>query len=87
MRLMIDDKMGITSDENNFVLFELKVLGEKSKNAGELTESTIGYYGTLVQALRGYSKYSLRSSEAKGLKEVLAKLDAIEKAIMNVKVK
>lgn len=84
---MIDEKFGITSDENNFVLFELKVLGEKSKNAGELTEATVGYYGTLQAALKGYAKYALRSSEAKGLKEVMAKLDAIEKAIMNVKVK
>lgn len=87
MRLMIDEKIGISSDENNFILFEIKVRGKDSKEAGAEFESTLGYYGTLQAALKGYAKYSVRHSDVKGMKELMAQLDAIEKAIINVKVK
>ena len=87
MRMMIDEKYGITSDDNQFILFELKVRGEAAKDAGAEFDSPLGYYGTLNMAIRGFSKYATSQSEAKGLKEFVAKLDAIEKAIMNVKVK
>ena len=47
MKIMIDDIYGICSDENNYVLFELKTRGEKAKNVGEVVESNVGYYGTI----------------------------------------
>lgn len=87
MRMMIDEKYGISSDDNQFILFELKVRGEAAKDAGAEFDSPLGYYGTLQASLKGYAKYSVRHSDVKGMKELRAQLDAIEKAIMNVKVK
>ena len=79
MRLMIDEKFGISSDDNQFVLFELKVRGEAAKDAGAEFDSPLGYYGTLQASLKGYAKYSVRHSDVKGLKELKAQLDAMKK--------
>ena len=86
MKIMIDDIYGICSDENNYILFEMKTKGEKSKNVGEVVESNVGYYGTIQQALKGYAKISTRQPNQDGYKELLQKLDAIEQAILKVKI-
>ena len=86
MKIMIDDTYGIYSDEANIVLFELKTKGEKSKNHGEQVEANIGYYGTIQAALKGYAKISTRQPNQDGYKELLQKLDAIEQAILKVKI-
>lgn len=86
MKIMIDDTYGICSDENNYILFELKIKGEKSKNVGEVVESNVGYYGTLQQALKGYARVSTRQPNQDGYKELLQKLDNIEQAILKVKI-
>ena len=86
MKIMIDDTYGICSDENNYVLFEMKTKTEKSKSAGEQVESNVGYYGTIQQALKGYAKISTRQPNQDGYKELLQKLDAIEQAILKVKI-
>lgn len=86
MKIMIDDIYGICSDENNYILFELKTRGEKAKNVGEQVEANIGYYGTIQQALKGYAKISTRQPNQDGYKELLQKLDAIEQAILKVKI-
>ena len=83
---MIDDIYGICSDEANYILFRLKTRGEKAKNVGEVVESNIGYYGTIQSALKGYAKISTRQPNQDGYKELLQKLDAIEQAILKVKI-
>ena len=86
MKIMIDDIYGICSDEANYILFELKIRGEKAKNVGEVVESNVGYYGTIQAALKGYAKISTRQPNQDGYKELLQKLDAIEQAILKVKI-
>ena len=61
MKIMIDDIYGICSDENNYILFELKTRGEKAKNVGEVVESNVGYYGTIQAALSGMLRFQLDS--------------------------
>ena len=86
MYIKLDENYIIKSDENNYILSELKVASESAKNAGEIVEKTIGYYGTIQQALRGYAKISTRQPNQDGYKELLQKLDAIEQAILKVKI-
>ena len=86
MKIMIDNIYGICSDENNYILCELKVASESAKNAGEIVEKTVGYYGTIQAALKGYAKISTRQPNQDGYKELLQKLDAIEQAILKVKI-
>ena len=86
MYINLDETYIIKSDENNYILCELKVASESAKNAGEIVEKTIGYYGNIQAALRGYTKISTRQPNQDGYKELLQKLDAIEQAILKVKI-
>ena len=55
--IKINDKFCIDSDGNQFIVKELgTVQDQKSKNYGEETQTTLGYYGTLEQALNGLEK-------------------------------
>ena len=55
--IKINDKYIIDSDENQFIVKEIGVVqDEKSKNYGEETQTTLGYYGTLEQAILGLEK-------------------------------
>ena len=57
MMIKINDKFCIDADENQFILKEFgTVQDENSKNFGEVTQTTLGYYGTLEQALNGLEK-------------------------------
>lgn len=55
--IKINEKFCIDADENQFIVKELgTVQDEKSKNFGEETQTTLGYYSTLGQALCGLEK-------------------------------
>lgn len=86
MYINLDETYIIKSDENNYILCELRVASDSAKNAGEIVEKTIGYYGTIQAALRGYTKISTRQPNQDGYKELIQKLDAIEQAILKVKI-
>lgn len=59
--LEINDKFFIDADENQFILKERgTVQDENSKNFGEETQSTLGYFGTVEQALLCLEKIMLR---------------------------
>ena len=86
MYINLDENYIIKSDENNYILCELRVASDSAKNAGETIEKTVGYYGTIQAALKGYAKISTRQPNQDGYKELLQKLDAIEQAILKVKI-
>lgn len=82
MYIMIDKKFGIKSDDNNFILFQLKVYGSKSKRCGENYIETIGYFNSFERILRVYMKMALMSdTKLTTLTKVLAKLTQINKLI------
>lgn len=57
------DKFIIDADENNIIIRELGTVQDKtSKNFGEETVVTLGYYGTLEGALLGLEKILIRRS-------------------------
>ena len=86
MYINLDETYIIKSDENNYILCELRVASDSAKNAGETIEKTVGYYGNIQSALRGYAKISTRQPNQDGYKELLQKLDAIEQAILRIKI-
>ncbi len=85
MKLELDKEFFIESDENNFTLFKKGITGEKSKVQGLETIKPIGYYGTLQNALRGYTKHSLRLLENENVQDILDKLNSIEAIILKIK--
>lgn len=87
MRVMLDDKYGIGSDENNFVLFEVKVKGKDSKDVGGVYDVIIGYYGNLEQTLQGYVRNSLRrDNDINHLKELVNAIDKLNKTIKDIRI-
>lgn len=85
MKLELDKEFFIEIDDNNFTLFKKGITGEKSKVQGLETITPVGYYGTLQNALRDYTKYSLRLLENENVQEILNKLNSIEAIILKIK--
>ena len=86
MNVKIDEQFGISTDENIFILYEVKTKGKESKDFGAEYESTIGYFGTLPKALEGYLKHSLRknSNGVKTTIDLLARLEDLNACINNM---
>lgn len=85
MKLDLDKEFFIESDVNNFILFKKSLTGEKAKVQGLETVKPIGYYSTLQNALRGYTKHSLRLLENENVQDILDKLNSIETIILKIK--
>ena len=63
MMININDKFKIDADENQFILKEVGTVQDKeSRNYGEETQTTLGYYGTLEQSILGLEKILQRRS-------------------------
>ena len=59
--IKINDKFCVDADEQQFTLKEIGTLQDKnSKNYGEETQTTLGYYATLEGALSGLEKILTR---------------------------
>jgi hypothetical protein len=83
MRVELDNKFIITSDENNFILKEVRICdGEKTK--GEKIETPVGYYGNLEHLFDAYLNKSLMKSEATELAELLMEVRTIKRYIQSL---
>lgn len=82
------DKFIIDADEHNIVIRELgTVQDEKSKNFGEKTVVTLGYYGTLEGALLGLEKILIRRSirdKEHTLKSIITEIRALHKELKSL---
>lgn len=76
MNIKIDENFSLKSDPRNVILVENKI----SENKKEY-ESTIGYYGNIEGALKGYLKYKINTSEATTLNEILDEIKEIHNTI------
>ena len=87
--LNINDKFKIDADENQFILKEVGTVQDKeSKNYGEETQTTLGYYGTLEQAILGLEKIlQRRAIKVKDytLKEFVEEIRAIHEEVIHMK--
>lgn len=85
----VNGKFKIDADENQFILKEIGTVQDKeSKNYGEETQTTLGYYGTLEQAILGLEKIlQRRAIKVKDytLKEFVEEIRAIHEEVFNMK--
>jgi len=86
--IKINDKYIIDADENQFIVKEIGVVqDEKSKNYGEETQTTLGYYSTLEQAAKGLEKILQRRAiriKDYTLKEFVEEIQKIHNEIFKV---
>lgn len=76
MKIKIDDNYSLSSDARNVMLVENKVSQE-----GKEYETTVGYYGTVETALKGYLRLKINSSDAITVPELMADIKRVEKTI------
>lgn len=86
MEIQLDGQYYLRTDENNFVLQELKIKGKESKKEGDTYFITVGYYGNLQSALKSYLKYAIRNSTYGGreittIQDLIVKIESIENKI------
>lgn len=83
--IKINEKFVIDADENQFVLKELgTVQDEKSKNFGEETQTVLGYFSIIENALTYLEKVLLRRAikiKDYTLKEAVAEMRAIHEDV------
>ena len=83
--IKINEKFVIDADENQFVLKELgTVQDEKSKNFGEETQTVLGYFSIIENALTYLEKVLLRRAikiKDYTLKEAVDKMRAIHEDV------
>lgn len=86
--IKINEKFVIDADENQFVLKELgTVQDEKSKNFGEETQTVLGYFSIIENALTHLEKVLLRRAikiKDYTLKEAVNELQNIHKNIFGI---
>ena len=77
MEITLEQGIILSSDENQLVL---RKDGGKDKKNNQIYR-TLGYYTTLEQALDGYAKYKIRTSQATTLQELLNEVKALKNYI------
>ncbi|MBU5424982.1 DUF5405 family protein [Tissierella pigra] len=80
MKIQIDDKYQITSDSMNYILQEKREVKE-GKDKGEVREVTLGYYGTITNALQGYKETQIRNSDVTTIDELMKLIKDLDKKI------
>jgi hypothetical protein len=83
MRVQLDDRFIITSDESNFILKEVRISeGEKTK--GEIIETPVGYYGNLEHLFDAYLNKTLMKSNATEFAELLMEIRTVKRYIQSL---
>jgi hypothetical protein len=78
MKIQVENKIFIESDEKQFILKEYT--GKFDDKGNELYK-TFGYFGSVNQALKHVVKLKIMKSEAANVKELIAYVERIEKWI------
>ncbi|EIQ9659755.1 TPA: DUF5405 family protein [Salmonella enterica] len=76
IRIEIDDKWVITSDQYQFIMNEKKVV-KSGKNAGEEWLDTIGYYPKINQLISGLIHHHIQQSSITTLDAMAAEIERI----------
>jgi hypothetical protein len=78
MKIHVEDKLYIESDERQFILKEST--GKFDEKGNELYKN-LGYFGTVTQALKHLMKLNIMKSEAKKISELIVDIERIENKI------
>ncbi|QLT63475.1 DUF5405 family protein [Klebsiella oxytoca] len=76
IRIEIDDKWVITSDQYQFILNEKKVV-KSGKKAGEEWLDTIGYYPKVNQLISGLIHHHIQTATINSLVEMAAEIERV----------
>lgn len=77
MEIKLENGIVLLSDENQLTL--RKEVGLDKKN--NITFKTLGYYSTLDQALEGYTRFKIKTSQATTLQELINEIKALRNYI------
>jgi hypothetical protein len=78
MKIHVEDKLYIESDERQFILKEST--GKFDEKGNELYKN-LGYFATVTQALKHLMKLNIMKSEAKNVGELIEYIERIESKI------
>lgn len=76
MKIQLTDSLFIVSDSRQYIL-KRKVISE----GGSVTESVLGYYGTIKQLVRGLIEKEIKSATVADLTSLTTYLDELEDRI------
>jgi hypothetical protein len=82
MKIQVEDKLFIESDGMQFIL--KKYNGQYDKKTGNELFKSLGYFGTLRQAIKFLVKKKVMESEATTVQELLLEMERIEKEIEEI---
>jgi hypothetical protein len=76
MNIKIDETCSLKSDPRNVILVE-----NKTSQEGNEYETTIGYFGTVESALKGYLQYKVNTSKATSITQLIDEINGCKKII------
>lgn len=80
MKLVLDNRYQITSDEYNYILQERKTTKTDDGETKEY-EVNIGYYSTITNALKGYKELQIRTSNVATVNELINLINELDEKI------
>lgn len=82
--IKLNDKYKIGFDPLNIILYKIGVKGENSKNPGEESRQTIGYYDNFGSLLNKLVKEELleNNNDYNSIKEIIDKIEEFKKDIL-----
>lgn len=80
MKLKIDNRHQISSDSMNYILQEKREIKE-GKDKGEMREVTLGYYGTITNALQAWKELQIRKSNITTIDELMKLIKELDNKI------
>lgn len=81
MKIHVEDKLYIESDERQYILKEYT--GKFDDKNNELYK-TLGYFGKVTQVLKHLVKLNIMKTEAENVRELIADVERIEKRIEDI---
>ena len=84
MKVKINDKWMVISNNYCFTLVHTKVKGVKSKYAGEKVYEHVGHYHDLSSLFKDLIVHDIRRSDCTTFAEVLQRVDGLKKLIEEV---
>ena len=84
MKIQINDTWRISTDPQNFIIEKKTIVGKEGDNKGNINWVSIGFYPTLEQALRGYSRRFMLDGDETTVDEIKSSLDVLKAEISRV---
>lgn len=81
--IKVTDKYYIDADKQNIILKEKIILGNKSKNVGQISYKEIGYFGNIQSALiklnENFKKEMIKEYEFNNIENAILQLNELQR--------